>query len=161
MVYQRAWLCVLDSQFIGLCVDRLGLVRPPVVTGADLTEGLLARLDGVTVAVIGMRPSSFNALAARYPNIRFLHHQPPMGLLNHASGFDQAQKFACNSRAAFIFIALGSPVQELLAYAIWSRRDCPCIGLCIGAALEFSAGTAARAPTWMRSRGLEWLHRLY
>jgi N-acetylglucosaminyldiphosphoundecaprenol N-acetyl-beta-D-mannosaminyltransferase len=30
----------------------------------------------------------------------------------------------------------------------------------VGAAFDFHAGTVARAPTWMRDNGLEWLHRL-
>jgi N-acetylglucosaminyldiphosphoundecaprenol N-acetyl-beta-D-mannosaminyltransferase len=30
----------------------------------------------------------------------------------------------------------------------------------VGAAFDFHAGTMARAPAWMRSNGLEWLHRL-
>ena len=89
-VYRQAWLRILDSQVIALCADRLGLARPPVVTGADLTKTLLARLDGTTVAVIGMRPGTIAALAARYPKIHFLHHQPPMDLLHHPTGFDAA-----------------------------------------------------------------------
>jgi exopolysaccharide biosynthesis WecB/TagA/CpsF family protein len=159
MVYREASSCLLDSQLIGLCADRLGLSRPAVVTGADLTAALLARLDGVTVAVIGMRPGAFQALTKRYPRIRFLHHAPPMGLLGNPEAFFQACDFACASHAAFTFIALGSPVQELLAYAIRIQGGAG-IGLCIGSALDFSAGAARRAPPWMRERGLEWLHRL-
>ncbi|MDY6962423.1 MAG: WecB/TagA/CpsF family glycosyltransferase, partial [Pseudomonadota bacterium] len=34
------------------------------------------------------------------------------------------------------------------------------IGLCVGASLEFLVGTKRRAPRWMRSLGLEWLHRM-
>jgi N-acetylglucosaminyldiphosphoundecaprenol N-acetyl-beta-D-mannosaminyltransferase len=30
----------------------------------------------------------------------------------------------------------------------------------VGAAFDFHAGTKRRAPSWMRSSGLEWLHRL-
>lgn len=30
----------------------------------------------------------------------------------------------------------------------------------VGAAFEFHAGTARRAPLWMQNSGLEWLHRL-
>lgn len=30
----------------------------------------------------------------------------------------------------------------------------------VGAAFDFLAGTKPRAPRWMRSLGLEWLHRL-
>ncbi len=160
VVYTHAMLCLLDSQLIGNCAHFLGLRRPEVVTGADLTEALLARLEGVRVAVIGMTAKDFAALAMRYPKIIFLHHQPPMGLLENVPAFSAACDFIRDSHCPFTFIALGSPVQELLAYAVAKKRDAVGIGLCIGAGLEFCAGTARRAPLWMRRRGLEWLHRL-
>jgi len=160
-VYHGAELCLLDSQFLGHCARGLGLARPPVVPGADLTQALLARLDGARVAVIGMGGEAFAALAARYPKIRFLHHAPPMGLLHDAAAFFAARDFAAESRAAFVFIALGAPVQELLAYAIARRGGAVGLGLCIGSALDFCAGSRARAPVWMRRAGLEWLHRLW
>jgi N-acetylglucosaminyldiphosphoundecaprenol N-acetyl-beta-D-mannosaminyltransferase len=160
MVYKNAMLCLLDSQLIGNCAHYLGMAPPNVVTGADLTQALLARLDGIRVAVIGMQPDAFAALAARYPQIEFLHHKPPMGLLNDTAAFYAARDFACHRQAAFTFIALGSPVQELLASAISTQGGASGIGLCIGSGLAFCAGTERRAPLWMRRRGLEWLHRL-
>jgi exopolysaccharide biosynthesis WecB/TagA/CpsF family protein len=159
-VYLRAMLCLLDSQFIGLCARRLGLPRPPVVTGADLTSRLLEHLTDARVAVIGMDPNVIALLAARYPSITFLHHQPPMGLLHRIPEFFAARDFAIEAQADFTFLAVGSPVQELLAYAIALRRESTGLGLCIGSALAFSAGTQPRAPDWMRARGLEWLYRL-
>ena len=158
--YRGAMFCLLDSQAIGLCADRLGLRRPPVVTGADLTAALLSRLDGRRVAVLGMTAQHVEALEARYPRIRFLHHQPPMGLLHDLPAFRQARDFIRGAQADFIFFAVGSPVQELLAHAVATRRDATGTGLCIGGALIYCAGTARRAPLWMRRRGLEWLYRL-
>ena len=160
MVYRHAMICLLDSQLIGNCARFFGLPRPEVVTGAGLAETLLARLEGRRVAVIGMTPKDFGALARRYPKVIFQHHQPPMGLLKNTPAFYAARDFVRRSHCPFTFIALGSPVQELLAYAIAIKRDAVGIGLCIGAGLEFSAGITPRAPLWMRRRGLEWLHRL-
>ena len=160
VVYQNAMLCLLDSQLIGNCAHYLGMAPPNVVTGADLTQALLARLDGLRVAVIGMQPDAFAALATRYPQIEFLHHNPPMSLLNDAPALHAARDFARNSQANFTFIALGSPVQELLAHAISTQSGASGIGLCIGSGLAFCACTERRAPLWMRRRGLEWLHRL-
>ncbi|HTJ89525.1 MAG TPA: WecB/TagA/CpsF family glycosyltransferase [Acidocella sp.] len=158
--YRGAMFCLLDSQVIGLCADLLGLLRPQVVTGADLTAALLARLDGRRVAVLGMTAKTLASLQARYPGIRFLHHQPPMGLLHNLPAFRRARDFIYGQQADFIFFAVGSPVQELLAYAIATRRDATGIGLCVGGALDYCAGTRRRAPPWMRRRGLEWLYRL-
>ena len=62
--------------------------------------------------------------------------------------------------ARFIFLAVGSPRQEILAAAIRDTGQATGIGLCIGASLEFVAGHIPRAPPWMRRAGLEWLYRL-
>ena len=62
--------------------------------------------------------------------------------------------------ARFIFLAVGSPRQEMLAAAIQATGRATGIGLCIGASLEFIAGAQPRAPAWMQRTGLEWLHRL-
>jgi N-acetylglucosaminyldiphosphoundecaprenol N-acetyl-beta-D-mannosaminyltransferase len=159
-VYRRAMFCLLDSQLISHCANRLGLPNPPVVTGADLTEILFARFEHLRIAVIGTDVRTIQALTARYPHITFLHHQPPMGLMHRHAAFNAARDFGAGCGAAFTFIALGSPVQELLAYAIAQQPESRGIGLCVGSALAFSAGTARRAPGWMRGRGLEWLYRL-
>ncbi len=159
-VYRRAMLCLMDSRLIYLCARALGLACPPTITGADLTAALLPRLGGRRVAVVGMRAEDFATLAARYPEICFIHHNPPMGLLHDPAGFAAAVEFVHEAQAPFTFFAVGSPVQELLAYAVAMREGAVGVGLCIGVALEFAAGTARRAPLWMRRCGLEWLHRL-
>jgi len=159
-IYSGAKLCLLDSRFISNAAGRLGLSTPQVVTGADLTAGLLERMGEARVAVIGMSPEVVEALGRRYPRITFLHHEPPKDLLYRPADFAVARDFAAQAKADFTFLALGSPVQELLAFAISQHRESTGLGFCIGSALEFAAGTAPRAPVWMQSRGLEWLHRL-
>ncbi|MBB5372353.1 WecB/TagA/CpsF family glycosyltransferase [Acidocella aromatica] len=159
-VYQRAMLCLLDSHVIAFAAKLLGLPTSRVVSGADLTEALLPRLEGLKVAVVGMQEADFALLAARFPGIVFVHHQPPMGLLHNNQAFHDAVDFVCATGAPFTFFAVGSPVQELLAYATASRSDSVGVGLCIGSALRFASGSLRRAPVWMRHSGLEWLHRL-
>jgi exopolysaccharide biosynthesis WecB/TagA/CpsF family protein len=158
-VYAHAMLCLLDSQFVAHLARRLGLGCPPVVTGADLTASLLAELRG-SAAIIGLDARGVAALAARYPRVRFLHHEPPQRLARHAQAFAAARDFCVHAHADFTFIALGSPLQELLAYSIALDTRSTGFGLCIGAALTFCAGMAPRAPLAMRRAGLEWLHRL-
>jgi exopolysaccharide biosynthesis WecB/TagA/CpsF family protein len=121
---------------------------------------LLNRLDGQQVAIIGVREPDFTTLQLLYPNILFTHHFPPMGLLQDSSAFATASDFGATQRARFIFIALGSPLQEFLADAIAQHARPTGIALCVGAALEFCAGRTKRAPLWMQHAGLEWLHRL-
>lgn len=58
-----------------------------------------------------------------------------------------------------LIIGFGSPKQEL-----WLRRYGPTLGarlgLGVGGAFDFLAGTVRRAPRWMQALGLEWLFRL-
>jgi exopolysaccharide biosynthesis WecB/TagA/CpsF family protein len=159
-VYRNSWFCLLDSRLIARLADALGLPRPNVVTGADLTQHLLDRLDGERAVVIGMAAGDFAQLQARYPRVSFTHYLPPMGLLHDTEAFYLARDFGVAAQARFTFIALGAPVQELLAFAMLRHGDARGTALCIGAALEFAAQTKRRAPEWMQRAGLEWLHRL-
>ncbi|WP_284256945.1 WecB/TagA/CpsF family glycosyltransferase [Acidocella aquatica] len=159
-LYQAAQLRLLDSRFIALAARALGLQHPAVVPGADLAAALLEQLRGARIAVIGMQPPGFAALAARYPANHFMHHAPPGGLLNNPAAFARAREFGCGAQADFTFIALGSPLQEHLAHAIATQGGATGTGLCIGSALDFCAGVLPRAPLWMRRNGLEWLYRL-
>jgi exopolysaccharide biosynthesis WecB/TagA/CpsF family protein len=63
------------------------------------------------------------------------------------------------SGARLVFVALGAPKQELFAERARSL-GVKCGFICIGAALDFVAGTQVRAPETMRNNGLEWLWRL-
>ena len=72
----------------------------------------------------------------------------------------QAVEFVLAHPARFVFLAVGSPRQEILAAAIHATGRATGVGLCIGASLEFVAGHVPRAPLWMQRSGLEWLHRL-
>lgn len=60
--------------------------------------------------------------------------------------------------ADLVWVGLGMPKQE-----IWMSRAAAHLPgtalLGVGAAFDFVAGTTARAPGWMQSAGLEWLHR--
>lgn len=160
LLYNAAWLCVLDSQALFRLASLLGLAVPVVATGADITTRLLASMAPQTVAVIGMSAACIEKLQAKYPRLTFIHHAPPQNLISNEIAFRRAREFAVKTKARFTFIALGSPLQEMLAYEIARQPGATGTGLCFGAALDFCAGTAIRAPQLMRKMGLEWLHRL-
>jgi exopolysaccharide biosynthesis WecB/TagA/CpsF family protein len=158
-VYQGAMLRLLDSRFLALSAAALGLPTPQVVTGADLVAALLPRLAGQRVAVVGLDEPGMAVLAERYPQISFHHHAPPMKLLTTPEAVRVARDFVVTVGAPFTFLALGSPVQEILAHALSRDPQARGVGLCVGAALDFAALCKRRAPVWMRRAGLEWLHR--
>jgi N-acetylglucosaminyldiphosphoundecaprenol N-acetyl-beta-D-mannosaminyltransferase len=159
-IYQRAMLCLLDSTLISHFARWLGLRTPRVITGADLTEALLPHLAGRRVAVIGMDAPDFAVLVRRFPATSFIHYSPPMRLLHNSEAFSQTCDFIINTQAAFTFLAVGSPVQEMLAFAVSGETGAVGVGLCTGSALAFASGAVKRAPIWMRQAGLEWVQRL-
>jgi N-acetylglucosaminyldiphosphoundecaprenol N-acetyl-beta-D-mannosaminyltransferase len=63
------------------------------------------------------------------------------------------------SGAGVLFLGLGCPLQEQFAHA--HRRQFHAVQVCVGAAFDFLAGNKRRAPRWMQSRGLEWVHRAF
>lgn len=63
------------------------------------------------------------------------------------------------SGARLCFVALGAPRQEI--FAARCLEFAPGVGfVCVGAALDFLAGTQVRAPRFFQEHGLEWLWRL-
>ncbi len=60
---------------------------------------------------------------------------------------------------AIVICAFGCPKQELLMDVLAPKLPGTWL-LAAGATLRMLSGTVAPAPTWMRRRGLEWLHRL-
>ncbi len=72
---------------------------------------------------------------------------------------DQAIARIKSSAAKLVFVALGAPKQEIFAERA-RAAGLNCGFVCVGAALDFLAGTQIRAPQAMRNSGTEWLWRL-
>jgi len=67
------------------------------------------------------------------------------------------------SKANIIFIALGSPLQEIFSYRLnelLKKKKVFKIIIPVGAAFDFISGVKKQAPKWMGRWGLEWLFRL-
>jgi len=67
------------------------------------------------------------------------------------------------SKADIIFVALGSPLQEIFSYklnTLLKKRKAFKIIIPVGAAFDFISRVKKQAPKWMGNFGLEWLFRL-
>lgn len=140
------------------------------VAGADLMDALCAASIelGLSHYFYGGKPGiaaeAARRLAQRHPGLIISGtHGPPMREIDadfapDAEGMAEIAAIKA-SRADFIWVGLSSPKQEF-----WMREAAPLIGqgvfLGVGAAFDFHSGAIRRAPVWMRSMGLEWLHRL-
>ena len=159
-LYEAADLCLCDSRVLaGLA--RLGGVRLQVSPGSELAPLLLKSLEpGRNICLIAANDRIARRMAELLPGIRIHCHVPPMGLRHDKAAQAEAAAFIRAHPADYIFLAVGSPQQEMLAELL--RRDGGVRGtaLCVGAALEFFTGDARRAPLWMQRMSLEWAHRL-
>lgn len=164
--YERATYVTADGAPVvymarekGVAIDR--------VTGADLVVPLCraAAVAGVPVFLFGTTDPALDAAAdalrRQAPGLRIAGQESP------AMGFDpfgEAAAVAAGrieaSGARICFVALGAPKQELFANAAVCRSE-GVVYICIGAALDFLAGTQVRAPVFMRRFGLEWSWRLF
>lgn len=162
LAYRNAWMCINDSKILAAMAD-LQSKYLPAVPGADVVKAMLSdpRLPhDAEILVVGGDAHMVETLRERTGLTRVTHYNAPMGLLWNRRSFEACVEAIERNPARFVFIAVGSPQQELLAATVQSRGNSRGIGLCIGASLEFLTCRKQRAPQWMRSAGLEWLHRL-
>ena len=162
--YARASLSLVDGQPLLWASRLLGPPLPEKISGADLVAPLLERagLRGWRVFLVGGMPGSAQAAAKRFAashGVQIAGVED--GRIDLASDPADEALLARISQARphLVLVALGAPKQELWIAARHARLA-PAVSLGIGAALDFAAGAARRAPPWMRQAGLEWLYRL-
>jgi len=160
-LYEKADLVVNDSRILALLASRSGLALQ-ASPGADVVAEIFRRhIDpNEPVNLIGGSFAVMHRLRTRFGLKHINWHQPPMGLREDPRAVAKCAEFMAAHPARFHFIAVGSPQQEMVAWAAKLRGDVKGWGLCCGASLDFLAEETARAPQWMQSTGLEWLHRL-
>lgn len=167
-VFRRAYAAqdfvVADGNPI-VWMARLAGRPVELIPGSDaiLPLARLAAQQGVTVALVGSTDSALaGAKSYLEREVRDLKVaatiSPPMGFDPDGEAADAIFARMTASGAGLCFVALGAPKQEIFAAA--GRRKAPQIGFaCIGAGLDFFAGTQKRAPDWARRYALEWLWR--
>lgn len=160
-LYDAAKLCLCDSRILKI-LARLSGIDLPLVAGSDLSAALFESVikPRDRIAVVGATPAFLDRLRARFPDVAFLHHVPPMGLRSNAQARREAAEFVASSNARFSFITVGSPQQEMIAKEAGEIPGAGGVGLCVGAGLEFLTGDQKRATRRLQRLGLEWAHRL-
>jgi len=160
-IYDKADFCTCDSRILARLAKWRG-VSLPVVPGSDLTVLLFERIitAGDRIAIIGGDSALLAGLQVKYPDVTFVQHQPPMGLMKDPEARRRAAEFIAAQEPRFTFVCVGSPQQELIASEASRIEGSRGLALCVGAALEFITGTQKRAPLFARRLGLEWAHRL-
>ena len=160
-LYEEADIILNDSRVLEVLAARDGLVFP-ASPGADVVEFLFRhRIDPAEpVVIIGCTEEDVRVVTEQFGLRDVRWHDAPMGLRTNPKAIVDCAAFMAANPARFHFICVGSPQQEMIAWAARQRGDVRGIGICCGASLDFLSGKTNRAPKWMRQIRLEWLHRL-
>lgn len=163
--YANSDITVCDSRIVRI-LSRLeeDPIRK-ICPGSDLTERLFnsRELRSKSVLVVGSQPDLIEELGSKYGVENIECYSPSMGFIKNSVEFGKCVDFILSCKADIVFLALGSPQQEIVAYAVKSANNSEArfngVMLCVGASLDFLTGVSARAPVLVQRLHLEWLHR--
>lgn len=165
-VYQRALLILADGMPVLWAARLLGTPLRAKLSGSDLVYWLSehAAKKGYPVYLFGgeegIAETAGERLAEMYPGFEVAGcASPPFGFHEFPDQCRSAVAAIEESGARICFVALGAPKQEFFC-ADYTDPNRPIVYACIGAGLDFVAGTRKRAPRLMQRAGLEWLWRL-
>ena len=149
---------VRDGAGMAILLRLLG--QPPGLNlnGTDLIPKILRRYAGRPIALFGTE-DPYLSKAQQAVMARLAPRSPCVT----AHGFLETARYlrlAAAHRPRLIVLGMGMPRQEEVARELRAALDHPCLVVCGGAIIDFIGGKTARAPSWMRGLGLEWLFRL-
>ncbi|HEY5241308.1 MAG TPA: WecB/TagA/CpsF family glycosyltransferase [Polyangiaceae bacterium] len=164
--YDAAALSLADGMPILWAARVLGTPLPEKISGSDLVLPLMERAEreGWRVYILGggsgVGAAAAERLVQRFPRLVVAGVDAPRidmdaSVASRAPVLERVRA----ARPHLVLVALGAPKQELWMTEVAEDLR-PAVLLGVGAAVDFIAGTAKRAPGWMSASGLEWLFRL-
>jgi N-acetylglucosaminyldiphosphoundecaprenol N-acetyl-beta-D-mannosaminyltransferase len=159
----KADLLTADGSGVMLASRILGEPIPERVTGVELTEQLfeLAEEKGWGLYFLGASQETVEKAV-----LNVLSRHTRLRIVGYRHGYysqEETAQVLSNIKTAepdILLAALGVPKQEEFIQEHLKDLQVP-VSIGIGGTFDILAGTAKRAPVWMRRRGLEWLYRLY
>ncbi len=165
-IHGRARIVTADGMPLIWASRLQGTPLPERVTGSNLIWSLsrAAAHEGRSVYLLGGSPGTAQktagALKERYPNLSIVGTSS--GPIDFANDRGELQRLAtqlAEAKPDIVYVALGSPKQEELIDRLQAQFPATW-WLGVGIAFSFASGEIRRAPLWMQTTGLEWLHRL-
>jgi N-acetylglucosaminyldiphosphoundecaprenol N-acetyl-beta-D-mannosaminyltransferase len=160
-VLASAELCLPDGTGVVWAARRQGCDLAGPVAGVDLVQPIAAmcarRAWGLFL--LGAAPGVAAELAAKLRT-----SNPGLEVRAHPgspdpSGDEEALRLIHDHGPQVLLVAYGAPAQELWIERLRNRLGVA-VAIGVGGAFDYLTGRVPRAPEWMRSAGLEWLHRL-
>ncbi|HTU25219.1 MAG TPA: WecB/TagA/CpsF family glycosyltransferase [Pirellulales bacterium] len=165
--YDGAALVLADGMPLVWTSRLLGHALPERVTGSDLVPAVFAAVPEeqrlrvfLLGAAAGVGERAAANIARRWPAVEVVGtYSPPLGFEHDGVENEAILQRVAAARPDVLVVGLGAPKQELWVHKYRGQIAAP-IALCVGATIDFLAENVSRAPVWMRTSGLEWLHRL-
>lgn len=164
-LHEEAGLVTPDGMPLVWLARLRGHAEVSRACGSDLMAELCRRSadEGLRHYFYGGKPGVAERLATgfaeRFPGLAIAGtHTPPFRTLT-AEEDERVTATIAATHPHVVWVGLSTPTQEFWMRDHVSRiPGATLIG--VGAAFDFHTGDVRRAPRWMRSAGLEWLHRL-
>ncbi len=164
VVQNSAVIAVPDGKPLSLICRLRGYQTAQRVAGPDLMPEILrlSEREGYTHYFYGSTEDTLKSLERnlrkKYPRLRIVGvYSPPFRKLTEKEDAEVIERINA-SRPDFLWVGLGAPKQERWMHEHHGKINAVMLG--VGAAFDFHAGTAKRAPKWMQEFYLEWLYRL-
>lgn len=160
-IYLSASLSLCDSRIIEKLLKFKNKHLKEVIPGSDLTKQLFESnvLNEKIILIVGGDSLLISRLGALYPHLNIQHINPSMGFINKPLEVESILSQAEALEPDFVFLAVGSPRQEMVASYLQKRLS-KGVALCVGASLLFITGQEQRAPKWIQFLHFEWLYRM-
>ena len=163
--FNSADLILMDSQPLYMYAKSRGIPIKEKISGSDLMDPVCrwAEENGWTCFFLGGKEgvpeAAVSRILKRYPKMQVA------GTLSPQIGFETDEAMTREvilavrrSSPDILFFCCGAPKSEKFISAHLDEMGVP-FTLSVGAAIDFMAGTARRAPKWMQGAGLEWFYR--
>ncbi|WP_162244369.1 WecB/TagA/CpsF family glycosyltransferase [Sphingomonas sp. Leaf339] len=160
-LYERSWLSLCDGRIAQRLARILGH-HLGLVSGSDLVAAMFAHIieAGDRICVVGGSAGMVEALGLMRPDIAIDHVSPPMGLAHDEDARNCVVMRVAGERYRYIFLAVGSPQQEMIAAEMMDAETVTGTALCVGGGLDYVTGHKRRAPLIVQRVGLEFVWRI-
>ncbi len=165
--YKDADLVLPDGHPLVWASRLLRQPLPERVPGSDLVPALFdagGRSRELRVFLLGAAPGvavrAVERMKLKWPHVQCVGvYSPPMGFEKNESETTLILGRIALTRPDILVVGLGAPKQEIWVHQNRDRIRAR-VALCVGATIDFLAGEKSRAPRWMQSAGIEWMHRM-
>ncbi len=132
------------------------------LAGCELWLKIIERFhQSKTFYIIGAKPAVHDATVERlrrdFPGIRILGHRD--GYIKSPGERQALIDDVADKKPDIVFVAMGSPTQEILMSEMLERHRAIYQGL--GGSFDVYTGNVPRAPKWMADNKLEFAYRLF